>query len=65
MNTPTHSSADPLVDEIRAIKESISARFDHDVVKLGEHLRREQERSGRRIIRRKPVRPQPTTSDRR
>ncbi len=47
------AAADPLLDEIRAIKQSISARFDHDVAKLCEHLRREQEASCRRMVRRR------------
>jgi len=46
---------DPLLDEIRAIKQAISAEFDHDVRKLGEHLKREQEASGRKIIRKRPT----------
>jgi len=42
---------DPLLDEIRAVKQSVSARFGHDVRKLCDHLRAQQKRSGRRVIR--------------
>ena len=47
------TGADPFLDEIRRMKESVSAAFDHDVRKLCQELRREQEASGRRLIRRK------------
>jgi len=49
-------SSDPFLDEIRAMKESVSAQFQHDVVKLCRALREEQEASGRRLIRRKRAR---------
>lgn len=45
--------SDPFLEEVRSIKESVSAQFGHDVVKLCQELRREQEESGRRLIRRK------------
>jgi hypothetical protein len=44
---------DPLLDEIRAVKESVSVRVEHDVARLCQELRRDQEASGRRIVRRK------------
>jgi hypothetical protein len=49
--------ADPLIDEIRAIKESVSARAGHDVRRLAAELRREQQASGRRVVSRKPAAP--------
>jgi hypothetical protein len=53
-NAPAPGSApDPFLDEIRSLKESVSAQYGHDVVKLCEDLRREQEAPGRRLIRRK------------
>jgi hypothetical protein len=48
---------DPVIDEIRAIKRSISEQFGHDVRKLCLHLRKEQDASTRRVVRRKPVPP--------
>lgn len=35
---------DPVMMEVRKIKQELSARFGHDVRKLGEHLMREQEK---------------------
>jgi hypothetical protein len=45
--------SDPFLEEIRSIKESVAAQYGHDVVKLCQELRREQEESGRRLIRKK------------
>jgi hypothetical protein len=53
---------DPLIDEIRKIKESISAEFGHDVLRLCRELRREQEAGGRRLIHR-PVSTRPGTTE--
>ena len=52
--TVPQSAPDPLLDEIRAVKQSVSAQFGHDVGKLCQHLRREQERSTRRMVHRTP-----------
>jgi hypothetical protein len=43
--------SDPLLEEIRAIKESISADAGHDVAELCRRLQRNQEKSGHPIIR--------------
>jgi hypothetical protein len=52
---PPAPTGDPLIDEVRAIKYELSARFDHDVEKLGAHLKAVQEDIARcepqRIIR--------------
>jgi hypothetical protein len=48
-------SRDPFLDEIRSIKEAVSAEFGHDVLELCRALRKEQHASGRRLIRRKPA----------
>jgi hypothetical protein len=52
-NTPKNLP-DPLLDEIRAVKESVSAEFGHDVVKLCQQLRRDQASAGKRVVRRRP-----------
>ena len=48
-------TADPFIDEVRAIKYELSARFDHDIDRLGAHLKAVQEdiarRDPQRIIR--------------
>ena len=49
---PPAPTGDPLIDEVRAIKYELSARFDHDVEKLGAHLKAVQEE----ITRREPQR---------
>ncbi|MGB9625098.1 MAG: hypothetical protein ACPMAQ_09575 [Phycisphaerae bacterium] len=41
-------SGDPLIDEVRAIKYELSARFDHDLEKLAAHLKAVQEDIARR-----------------
>jgi hypothetical protein len=46
----SNSVADPLLEEVRALKEVVSSQFGHDVVKLCEALQREQASSGRRVI---------------
>ncbi len=45
---PPAPTGDPLIDEVRAIKYQLSARFDHDIEKLGTHLKTLQEDIARR-----------------
>ena len=45
---PPPPTSDPFIDEVRAIKYELSARFDHDVDKLGAHLKAVQEDIARR-----------------
>jgi len=53
---PPAPTGDALIDEIRAIKYELSARFGHDIEKLGDHLKTVQEeiarREPQRVIRR-------------
>lgn len=52
---PPPATGDAFIDEVRAIKYELSARFDHDIEKLGAHLKAVQEdiarRDPRRVIR--------------
>ena len=52
---PPAPTGDPLIDEVRAIKYELSARFDHKLEKLGAHLKAVQEdiaqRDPQRVIR--------------
>jgi hypothetical protein len=48
MSNPDDS--DPAIDEIRAIRHEISARFDHDPRKLVEHYMQLQRRHADRLI---------------
>ena len=45
---PPAPTGDPLIDEVRAIKYELSARFDHDIERLGAHLKAVQEDIARR-----------------
>lgn len=45
------SEHDPLVDEVRSIRRELSAQFDDDVRRLGEHLWEVQRSSKQRVIR--------------
>jgi hypothetical protein len=61
MNSVTHpqqAGNDPLLDEIRAIKQSVSERAGHDVAALCRELRQEQKSSGHRIVRQSGARAQ-------
>jgi len=53
---PPTPTGDPLIDEVRAIKYELSARFDHDIERLGAHLKAIQEDIARhepqRVVRR-------------
>ena len=44
------TAVDDAVEEVREIRRQISARFDHDPVKLVEHYMKRQERHGDRLI---------------
>lgn len=44
------TEADDVIEEVREIRRQISARFDHDPVKLVEHYMERQKRHGDRLI---------------
>jgi hypothetical protein len=41
---------DPIVDEVRAIREQLAARFDFDIRKIVEDAKRRQALSGARVV---------------
>jgi hypothetical protein len=45
---------DPLIDEVRAARHAISARFGHDPEALVEHYRQFQKKYARRLLREEP-----------
>ncbi len=45
-----HEDSDPPIDEIRAVRHEISARFGHDPRKLVEHYMQLQRRHADRLI---------------
>ena len=53
-------SPDPIVAEIRRIREEIAARFNYDVHAIGEDARRRDAGDNRKVIRLPPRRPMAT-----
>ena len=47
---PYFAAKDPIVEEIRAIRQQHAARFNYDLKKIAEDLRKKQERSGRKGV---------------
>jgi hypothetical protein len=45
---------DPIIDEIRAIRDAMAKDCDYDVEKLAQVLKAHEAQSGRRIVRRPP-----------
>jgi hypothetical protein len=41
---------DPIVDEIRKVRDAFAAQFDHDVKAMFADLRKRQKKSGRRVV---------------
>ncbi len=50
--TPDPQLGDPLIDEVRRIREEISREHDGDMMKLFEELRRLQDQHRERVVRR-------------
>lgn len=50
------TAVDDAIEEVREIRRQISARFDHDPVKLVEHYMELQKRHGDRLVDPKTVR---------
>jgi hypothetical protein len=48
---------DPIVSEVRQIREALFAEFDYDLEKYAERLRRKQVDSGKQVVTRSPRRP--------
>lgn len=48
---------DPIVAEIRKLRDEYSRRFGYDLEAICRDLREQQERGDRRIVRRQPIRP--------
>ena len=50
-------SPDPIVAEIRRIREEIAARFNYDIHAIGEYARQRDAAGDRKVIRLSPRRP--------
>ena len=48
---------DPIVAEIRRLREQYAKRFGYDLDLICRDLREQQQREGRRVVRRRPRRP--------
>jgi len=42
---------DPIVQEVRRVREEMAAKFNFDVRAIVRHLQKEQKRSGRKFVR--------------
>ena len=42
--------ADPIVDEVRKVREEHAARFGHDLERIFRDLKDQEARSGRRVV---------------
>lgn len=51
---PDREWHDPIVDEVRSVREKLFAECDFDLEKLTQLLRKEQAESGHRIVTRSP-----------
>jgi hypothetical protein len=47
----------PIVDEVRAIRDSIAKEYDYDIAKIAEAVRERQAKSGRTYVRLAPRTP--------
>jgi len=57
MSQTTTPPTDPVMDEVRRNRESLSARFGGDPRRLMEYLDEQMRKSGRRIVSRPPRKP--------
>lgn len=53
------TQADPIIDELRAVREEHAARFNYDVEEIFRDIQAQQEASGREYVRLPPRRPNP------
>ena len=47
---PSHTPADPLIDEVRAIRRAISEQFGNDVDRLCDHLQKLEQQHPERLV---------------
>jgi hypothetical protein len=46
--------SDPIVDEVRAIRDAIAKEFDYDIEKLAQAIKAREAQSGRKVVRLPP-----------
>ena len=49
----------PIVDEVRAVRDAIAKECDYDIAKIAEAVRAREVKSGRRFVRLPPRKPLP------
>ena len=47
----------PIVDEVRAVRDSIAKEYDYDIAKIAEAVREREAKSGRTYVRLPPRKP--------
>ena len=48
---------DPIIDELRKVRDALAKKYDYDIEKLAEALRAEQEKGGRKVVSFPPRKP--------
>jgi hypothetical protein len=48
---------DPIVEEVRKVREEHAARFDYDLVRIFHDLKEQEQQSGRKVVSLPPKRP--------
>ena len=56
---------DPIVEEVRRIRDELSARFDYNIEAIVENARKEQKASGRKTVSLPPRKPESERIERR
>jgi len=41
---------DPIIDEIHKVRQEVARRFNYDMHAIGNYLRKQQERSARKVV---------------
>jgi len=55
---------DPIVEEVRKVREEHAARFDHDLEKIFQDLKEQERQSNRKVVSLPPKRPLEVAADR-
>ena len=48
---------DPIVEEVRKVREEHAARFDYDLARIFQDLKEQERQSGRKVVSLSPKRP--------
>lgn len=49
---------DPIVEEVRKVREEHAARFDYDLERIFQDLKEQEQKSGRKVVSLSPRRPE-------